>query len=255
MKLTRVSLILSIVLALFVLSIVVCGFLNVSLSEIAGLFRDREFLDAVYFGLKTSIAATLISAIFGIPSGFLLARSDSLISRFLDSFFDIPVVIPPLVVGALLLNLFNSPAIKAFYSFIFTATGATIAQFFVAFPFTVKASKSAFELISPIYERIAMTLGASNFGSFYDTTFKLASSGILSGLMLTWLRSLGEFGATLMVGGGIPYKTTNIPIEIYLKMTEGDFNKGLAASILVVIISFIGVLVVKVIFKKPKLPQ
>ncbi len=252
MKLTKISFVFALLLCIFILSIVIYGFANVNLKDVIDLFSDTEFIAAVIFGLKTSVAATLLSALFGIPSGFFLARNDTLISNILDSFFDIPVIIPPLVVGALLLNFFNSPLIKEFYSFIFTASGATIAQFFIAFPFSVKASKNAFELIPPVYERIAMTLGASNFGSFYDTTFKLASSGILSGLVLTWLRSMGEFGATLMVGGGIAFKTANIPINIYLKMMEGDFNKGLAASILIVVLSFVSIVAIKFLFKKSK---
>lgn len=252
MKLTKISLIFAVILSLFILSIIVYGFLRVSFSYIVNLFFDKEFISAVFFGLETSLAATFLSALFGIPSGFFLARSDSLLSKALDSFFDIPLIIPPLVVGTLLLTFFNAPLIKEFYSFIFTASGAIIAQFFIAFPFSVKTSKSAFELVPPTYERIAMTLGASNFASFYDTTFKLAFNGILSGLVLTWLRSLGEFGATLMVGGGIAYKTANIPINIYLKMTEGDFNKGLAASIFVVILSFVSIVTIKSLFRKHK---
>ncbi len=252
MKLTKISLYFALLLSLFISGVILYGFVVVSPKDVFALFSDGEFLSAVTFGLKTSLLATLFSAIFGIPSGFFLARSDTWLSRILDSFFDIPLIIPPLVVGALLLTFFNAPFVKPFYSFIFTTAGATIAQFFIAFPFSVKASKNAFELISPVYERIAMTLGASNFISFYDTTFKLAFNGILSGLVLTWLRSLGEFGATLMVGGGIAYKTANIPINIYLKMTEGDFNKGLAASIFVVVLSFFMVIIIRLIFKKPK---
>ena len=252
MKLTKISLVFALLLCTFILSVILYGFFKVNPRYVLELFSDKEFLSSVAFGLKTSVTATLLSAVFGIPTGFFLARSDTFISKGLDSFFDIPLIIPPLVVGALLLTFFNAPLIKTFYSFIFTTAGAIIAQFFVAFPFSVKASKNAFELIPPTYERIAMTLGASNFSSFYDTTFKLAFNGILSGLVLTWLRSLGEFGATLMVGGGISYKTANIPINIYLKMTEGNFNKGLAASVFVVVFSFIAVVVIKSFFKKPK---
>ena len=250
MKLTKISSIFAFLLTIFILSIVIYGFMGLKPKDILDLLNDKEFIASVIFGLKTSILATLFSAIFGIPSGFFLARNDSSISKILDSFFDIPIITPPLVVGALLLNFFNAPFVKDFYSFIFTISGATIAQFFIAFPFSVKASKNAFELIPPVYERIAMTLGASNFRSFYDTTFKLASSGILSGLILAWLRSMGEFGATLMVGGGIAYKTANVPINIYLKMTEGDFNKGLAASIAIIILSFLSVFIIKYIFGK-----
>ncbi|WP_022669804.1 molybdate ABC transporter permease subunit [Hippea alviniae] len=250
MRLTQISFVFTIILTLFLVSIIAYGFIKVNPKDIVALFGDGEFLSAVWFGLKTSSMATMLSAVFGIPSGFFLARSNSMFSRILDSFFDIPLIIPPLIVGTLLLTLFNAPFIKSFYSFIFTTAGATIAQFFVAFPFSVKASKNAFELIPPTYERIAMTLGASNFSSFYDTTFKLAFSSIMSGLMLTWLRSLGEFGATLMVGGGIAYKTANIPINIYLKMTEGNFNEGLAASILIVVVSFVAVIVIKSLFRR-----
>lgn len=250
MKLTKISSVFALLLSIFILIIVIYGFMEVKPKDIFSLFSDKEFIDSVIFGLKTSIFATLFSAIFGIPSGFFLARNDSFVSKTLDSFFDIPMIIPPLVVGTLLLNFFNAPFVKDFYSFIFTTAGATIAQFFVAFPFSVKASKNAFELIPPVYERIAMTLGASNFRSFYDTTFKLAFNGILSGLVLTWLRSMGEFGATLMVGGGIAYKTANVPINIYLKMMEGDFNKGLAASIAIIIVSFLSVFIIKYIFRR-----
>ncbi len=252
MKLTKIASYFSIILGLFILVIIIYGFSQVDAKSINSLFKDDEFIYSLIFGLKTSVLATIISILFGVPSGFFLARSDSLLSNLLDSFFDIPLIIPPLVVGALLLTFFNAPFVKQFYSFIFTLYGAVIAQFFIAFPFSVKSSKNAFELISPNYERIAMTLGAANIRSFYDTTFKLAFNGILSGVILTWLRSLGEFGATLMVGGGISNKTENIPIGIYLKMTEGDFNKGLAASVFVVCLAFFAVIVIKIIFKKPK---
>lgn len=252
MKLTNISFFFVFLLFIFIAVIISNGFFEVKFNAICMLIKDKAFLDAVLFGLETSLCATFLSAIFGIPAGFYLARNNSMFSKFMDVFFDIPIIIPPLIVGVLLLSFFNLQFVKRFYSFIFTAQGAVTAQFFVAFPFTIKASKNSFELISPIYERIAMTLGASNFRSFFDTTFKLAFDGILSGLILTWLRSLGEFGATLMVGGGIAYKTANIPINIYLKMTEGDFEKGLAASIFVVILSFVSVITIKSLFKKHK---
>lgn len=250
MKLTKIAFFIILLLFLFVASIIVNGFLQVKLSSMIMLIKDRAFLSALLFGIETSAFATILSALFGIPAGFYLARNNSMFSKFMDTFFDIPLSIPPLIVGVLLLGFFNLKFVERFYSFMFTVQGAVCAQFFIAFPFTVKASKNAFELIPPIYERIAMTLGASNFKSFFDTTFKLAFNGILSGLILTWLRSLGEFGATLMVGGGIAYKTANIPINIYLNMTEGDFDKGLAASIIVVSLSFVAVVVVKCLFRK-----
>ncbi len=252
MKLTKVSFFPTILLVTFVLFVIIWGFLGISLSDFKRLFLDGEFLSAVIFGLETSFVSVALSSLFGIPAGFLLARSEKFLVKVIDVVFDVPIIIPPLIVGVLLLNVFNNSFILEFYSFVFTFWGATIAQFFIAFPFTVKASKSAFELVPPIYERIAMTLGANYYKSFFDTTFKLAKSGILTGLVLSWLRSLGEFGATLIVGGGIAYKTENIPINIYLKIMEGNFREGLAASLFVVLVAFVSVLFIKLILTKNK---
>ncbi len=253
MKLTKFSFVPAILLVAFVLLVIIWGFLGVALSDFRKLFLDGEFISAVIFGLETSFASVFLSCLLGVPTGFVLARSDRFLSKFLDAIFDVPIIIPPLIVGVLLLNVFNNSFIGKFYSFVFTFWGAAIAQFFIAFPFTVKASKSAFELVSPIYERIAMTLGANYYKSFFDTTFKLARSSILSGLVLSWLRSLGEFGATLIVGGGIAYKTENIPINIYLKIMEGNFREGLAASLFVVLVAFLSVLFIKLILTRGKI--
>ncbi len=236
------------VLSLFFGIIIFFGLYSVDFSQYSKLLNDSEFLKAIIFTLKTSIIATFISFLLGVPAGFYLARKKTFFSSFIDILFDIPIVIPPLIVGVFLINFFNKEFIKNFYDFIFTCQGAAVAQFFIAFPFTVKASKNSFELVHPIYERIAMTLGATYFKSFYDTTFKIALPGILSGIILTWLRCVGEFGATLMVGGGISGKTENLPVFIYINMTSGDFEKGLAASVLTVFIAFVCVVTLKLFF-------
>jgi len=248
MKISSISRLIVMVLAVFFIVVLFSGIWRLGIQSFGILLSDQGFLTAVLFSLKTSLIATFFSFIVGVPAGFFLARNRGITSRVLDVIFDIPIVIPPLIVGVLLIAFFNSAFIHRFYEFIFTATGAVIAQFFVAVPFTIKSSKSAFELVPPIYERIAMTLGARAFRSFYDTTFKIAFPGILSGLLLTWLRCLGEFGATLMVGGGIPGKTENIPINVYLSISSGEFEKGLGASVVTVFLVFICILVINTVF-------
>ncbi|BAI80302.1 molybdate ABC transporter, permease [Deferribacter desulfuricans SSM1] len=250
MKFSKVSALLALLLSLLIMMLILYSFKDVSLSSIKEIVIDNGFLSAVKFGFLTATMATFFSAIFGIPAGYYLARHKKGFSKVLDVFFDVPLIIPPLVVGVLILNLFNSPFLSKFFNVIFDFKGAVIAQFFISFPFTLKSAKSAFELVPPIYERIAMTLGAGYFRSFYDTTFKLAFRGIAAGIMLSWLRSFGEFGATLMVAGGIPGKTENVPINIYLNMTEGNFEKGIAASVLTVILAFLVISIIKIIFDK-----
>jgi molybdate transport system permease protein len=235
MKLSRASLFIVLLFLLFLVGVFASGLMSVDFSAVSRLLRESSFLTAVGFSLKTSLIATVISFIIGVPAGFYLARVRGRLVRLLDVLFDIPIVVPPLIIGVLLMTFFNQPLIKAIYPFIFTTAGAVVAQFFVAVPFTIKSSKTAFSMVPPIYERIAMTLGANPFTSFFDTTFKIALPGIGSGLVLTWLRCLGEFGATLMVGGGIPGKTENIPVNVYLHMSGGDFEIGLTISLLTVL--------------------
>jgi molybdate transport system permease protein len=248
MRLSSISRIIVILLACFFGIILFSGIYYTGLDSISGLFGDTNFLQSVIFSLKTSLVATALAFILGVPSGFFLARNNTLVSRFMDVLFDIPIVIPPLIVGVLLVTFFNIPVIRNFYSFIFTTPGAIAAQFFIAVPFTIKSSKSAFELVPPIYERIAMTLGAKPIRSFFDTTYKIAFPGILSGLILTWLRCVGEFGATLMVGGGIQGKTENIPINVYLHMISGDHQKGVTAGIMTVGLALICILFINMVF-------
>lgn len=238
------------ILALFILAVLSVGFFSLKIEGILGLIADYEFIHAIYFSFVTSITATLLSFLLGMPSGFFLARSKSKFSKLIDTLFDIPLVLPPLIVGVLLLMAFNLPVVKEVYAFIFSISGAIIAQFFIALPYTIKSSKSSFEMVPQEYEQIAMTLGAKPFRAFYDTTFKIAFPGVISGLILTWLRCIGEFGATLLVGGGIPSKTTNIPINIYLNMTSGDFEKGIALSMLTILIFFCCIFFIKLILNR-----
>ena len=226
---------------IFVVFIIFYSISNISLKSIVSLIQDKYFIDALSFGFKTSIIATFLSALVGIPAGLYLSRNSRFLDKIIDSFFEIPIIIPPLIVGVLLLNFFNSNIIKKFYEFIFTLQGAVVAQFIISFPYTLKAAKNSFELIPTIYEDIAMTLGASPLKSFIDTTFRLSIHGIISGLILSWVRSFGEFGATLLVAGGIRGKTENLSIYIYKNMVEGEFYKGITASITTI---FLAVLVI-----------
>ena len=227
--------------SLVIIILIVIPFYEVRTSNFFNLLNDDRFYNAIIFGLETSIIATAISGFFGIPSGYYLARGNGAWVKILDSIFDIPLIIPPLIVGAMLLIFFN----KVIPEFIFTLKGAILAQFLISFPYVLKASKNSFELVPEIYEQIALTLGAKPIRSFWDTTFKLSFGGILTGMILSWIRSFGEFGATLLVGGGISNKTENIPIYIYQTISEGNFEKGLSASILIIFIGLIFLFMVK----------
>lgn len=240
----------SLLLAILVLTIIGSAVVSTDKEALVRLFQDSGFGRALLFSLQTSLTATLLASITAVPAGLYLARNSGPVAAFIDALFDIPIVMPPLIVGVLLLSFFNLPLIKGIYDFIFTMPGAIVAQFFIAMPFTTRAAKSGFELVPPVYEQIAMTLGARPTKAFFDTTFKLAFPAILAGLILSWLRCLGEFGATLMVGGGIPGRTENIPIYIYLNMSSGEFDKGMAASLVAICCAFSGVLLIRLLVNR-----
>ena len=240
----------SIVLLILILAVIITNFFNTDTGDIEKLFANKEFIYSVFFSLKTSFLATFLAFIFGMPTGLYLSRTKNFFSGVIDIVVDIPMVLPPLIVGVMLIIFFKSSGLENFYSFIFTASGAVAAQFFVALPLVIKSSKSAFELVSQTYETIAMTLGSKPCKAFYDTTFKIALPGIMSGIILAWLRCMGEFGATLLIGGGIPYKTENIPINIYINMSSGGFGMGMAASVLSIIIIVIFIVFIKILTLK-----
>lgn len=237
----------SYLLAILILAVIGSAIISTDRGAIIRLFQDSGFGRALLFSLQTSLAATLLASISAVPVGLYLSRNKGLVAACIDGLLDIPIVMPPLIVGVLFLSFFNLPLIKKVYDFIFTMPGAIVAQFFVAVPFSARAAKSGFELVPPVYEQIAMTLGARPAKAFFDTTLKIAFPSVLAGLILSWLRCLGEFGATLMVGGGIPGRTENIPIYIYLNMSSGEFDKGIAASIVAICCAFSGVLLIRLL--------
>ncbi|MBT4288351.1 MAG: ABC transporter permease subunit [Deltaproteobacteria bacterium] len=250
---TRLAKFFSILIVLVILSLFLFAARFVSYSVLVETLTNSFFLASVMFSISTAFYATMVSLVLGIPVGYTLARSKLKFWRVIEICFDLPLVLPPLIIGVLLLITLNSPLIKNFYTFVFTPAGAVIAQILIGMPLTIKSAKTAFQLISPIYERVAMTLGARPIKSFYDTTFKMAFPGILGGLILTWLRCIGEFGATLMIGGGIPGRTVNVPINIYLNMSSGDFNIGITSSLLMVIFSFLCIVFIRtIIFNKTR---
>lgn len=249
----KVYLTLSICLFLLIVVIFLTGVLQTNLADYFALLKDEEFIKAAIFTFEAAIPATLLAFFSGVPVGFYLSRFNGIIPKIFDTAFDIPIVIPPLIAGVLFLSLFSSNIVPFLNIFIFNIYGAIAVQFFIAFPLTVKMSKSAFDLVPSLYENLAMTLGASYFRAIYDTTFKIAFSGIVSGVILTFLRCLGEFGATLIVGGGIPGETENVPINIYLNMSSGKFEYAIAASVLTIIFAAIGLFAIKFILNKKQI--
>lgn len=202
-----------------------------------------EDLTPLWISLRTALVATLLAAILGIATARWMVTYRGKYRGLIDGVLTLPLVLPPTVVGFLLLLLLgkNSPIGQLLdqlgLSIIFTWTAAVIAATVVAFPLMYKAVLGAFEQVDLSLLGSARTLGASEWRIFWQILLPLAWPGILAGTVLAFARALGEFGATLMVGGSIPGVTQTIPIVIFFAAEAGRMGVALAWVLLMVAVS------------------
>ncbi|MEN1966550.1 molybdate ABC transporter permease subunit [Lentibacillus sp. N15] len=199
--------------------------------------------------LKIASIATGIVLVFGILFARILARHHFPGKRILESILMLPLVLPPTVVGFGLLYIFgrNGPIGKLFLhtfdlQIVFTWVGAVVAATVVAFPLMYQSASAAFQNYDQNVENAALTMGASKWRVFWTISFPLAWPGLLAGLVLTFARALGEFGATLMIAGYIPNKTETIPLAIYFAVESGDTSTAVFWVVGIIIIGFSAIL-------------
>ncbi len=202
----------------------------------------------VWISLKTAALSTVITFFLGCAAARWLAGYQGKAKSLLDGLFTLPLVLPPTVLGFGLLLLFgkNGPLgkllLKLGTTVIFSWWATVIAAVVVAFPLMYRTARGAFEQIEPNIENAARTLGASEWDIFWRVTLPLAWPGIMAGIILSFARSLGEFGATLMIAGNIPGRTQTIPLAIYFAVAAGDNAKALAWVAVIMLISMLSIL-------------
>lgn len=198
----------------------------------------------LWISLKTAITATLITFFLGIVSAWWLSGYKGKIHGLIDSILTLPMVLPPTVVGFFLLVIFGKNSIVGRFldaigtQVIFTWSATVIAASVVSFPLMYKTARGAFEQIDKNLIYAAKTLGASQWKIFWKIAVPLAWPGIAAGTVLSFARSLGEFGATLMVAGSILGKTQTIPVAIFFAAEAGNMDKALLWVIIICGISF-----------------
>jgi molybdate ABC transporter permease protein len=197
-----------------------------------------------WISLKVAITAIFFTFIFGITAAYSLLEYRGKWKSVLDSIFLAPLVLPPTVVGFLLLQLFGQYGwmgkfLQLFrFNIIFTWYAGVVAAVVVTFPLMYKTAQGAFEQVDGNLIRAAKTLGASEFRAFWQIALPLAFPGILAGAVLAFARGLGEFGATLMLAGNIPKQTTTIPLAIYAAVQAGDNQEAWLWTAIILSMSF-----------------
>lgn len=232
--------------------------LSISMILIRGLpnLQKTLFIEEIQFAIQLSLYTSLISTVlcilFSIPIAYGIARYDFIGKNLVNTILDIPMALPPVVSGVALLLLFGTTAfgdILAKYGlkFVFDVKGIILAQFFVNVPYILRILKSTFMDINPKLEFVSRTLGYNQIKTFFKVTLPLAKNGLIAGIVITWARAIGEFGAALMLAGSTRMKTETLPISLFLNMSTGDLELGLAAATIIILISIFSLLIFEIL--------
>ncbi|MGO1396933.1 MAG: ABC transporter permease [Brevibacterium yomogidense] len=235
--------------ALVVILPVVGLTLRVPWSEFGGLVTSPDSLTALRLSLATACVSAGVCVVLGVPLGMMLARSEAVLLRAVRAFVLLPVVLPPVVGGLALLATFGRQGLLAApmeatgIDIAFTTAAVICAQVFVSLPFVVMGVESAMRTHGTDFETAAAVLGAGPGRTFATVTLPLLVPAIASSAVLSFARSLGEFGATLTFAGSLAGTTRTLPLEIYLRR-ETDPDAAVAVSMLLVAIALLVVIAV-----------
>jgi len=212
-------------------------------SELPDLLAGEVVTDALRLSLVTSIAATAIAALVGIPLAWLLARVEFPGRTVARGIVTLPLVLPPVVGGAALLfalgrrGLIGEPLNQATGLVLpFSTWGVVIANTFVAMPFLVITVEGALRSLDQRYEGAASTLGAGRWTTLRRVTLPMIAPSLIAGLVLTWARAFGEFGATITFAGSLQGRTQTLPLAVFVAL-ESDRDTAVALSLVMVAIS------------------
>jgi molybdate transport system permease protein len=233
--------------ALFVTLPLVAVAVKVDWANFLTLISSDSSVTALLLSLRTAAASTLLCLVFGVPLALVLARADSMVVRMVRPVILLPLVLPPVVGGLALLYAFGRAGLIGEYleaaglRIAFTTTAVVLAQTFVSLPFLVISLEGAARTAGTDYEVVAATLGARPTRVWWRVTLPLLAPGLVSGAVLAFARSLGEFGATLTFAGSREGVTRTLPLEIYLQR-ETDPEAAVALSLLLVAVAAVVVL-------------
>lgn len=237
-------------LLLFLMLPLLAMFWRAPLTSLLANLVQPQVWQAISLSLITTLTTTALTIVLGTPLAYWLARDNVPLRRLIDTFIDLPTVLPPAVAGVALLMAFGRRGIIGDYldelgiHIAFTQVAVIMAQMFVAAPLFVKAAILGFQSIDPELEQAAALDGASGWQIFSHVTLPLAWVALLSGSVMTWARALGEFGATIIFAGNFPGRTQTMPLAIYLGF-ELDLGLALTMSVILMGCSFAVLMLVK----------
>ncbi len=216
---------------------------QITFQDIIEIICSKDVVDGFIMSVMSSTITLIFIIIFSIPVGYALSRYSFQGHSIVNTMIDIPIILPPVVIGISLLTFFGSPygiALKAFLKdydiSIMSIIGIVLCQFLVSVSYCIRAVKTSFDEIDKDYENIAMSLGCSKASSFFKVSLPLAKNGIIAGIIIAWARAIGVFGP-LMVFVGTSPRVTVMPTAIWLQINIGNTEKSIIIALIMVLIS------------------
>lgn len=221
-----------------ILLMVLADFAYTDLESLKRTLSEPEIQYSLKLSLLSCTLSTLMSLVVAVPIGYIMSRFTFRGQSVVDAILDIPIVLPPLVVGISLLVLFNYPPFHWLSRWVvFEVPAVVLAQFMVACAFAVRTMRVSFDQIPVRFEQVALTLGCNRSQAFWQVVFPQSRRGLLAAGTLAWARSLGEFGPILVFAGSTRMRTEVLPTSVYLEMQSGDLKGMLSVSILMIALS------------------
>jgi molybdate transport system permease protein len=239
-------------LILLILIPILMLFTRTSIQELVANIGLKTVLQAISVSLRTTLVSVGLILLLGTPLAYLMGRHEFRYKKALDALIDLPLVLPPSVAGlALLITLGRRGIIGGWLGnfgieIAFTTVAVVLAQIFISAPFYVRAASLGFASIDLEIEQAAKLDGASRWQIFEYLILPLSRFALFSGMMMSWARALGEFGATMIFAGNFPGRTQTMPTAIYLGF-ETNLDSALTLSVILVVISFLFLFVIKVL--------
>lgn len=233
---------------LLILAMLAADALYTSPYELLRALGSREIQYSIRLSLITCTITMILSVWVAVPIGYLFAHYEFPGKRLLDSVLDIPIVLPPLVIGLSLLILMQTPPgrwIEQYVTITYAIPSIVLAQFMVACAFAVRTMRATFEQINPRQEQVALTLGCGRGQAFWLVVLPEARRGVITAATLAWARSLGEFGPILIFSGATRMRTEVLPTTVFLELSVGNIEAAVAVSLLMVFAAVIALLLVR----------
>jgi molybdate transport system permease protein len=200
--------------------------------------RSDRTLFSIRLSLFAATIATLFSLTLAVPAAYALSRFEFKGKRIIDTLLELPMIVSPAALGAMVLIFFNNPLgiwiQENGVQFVFTFYGVVLAQFITTAGVAARLIKAAMDEIPQRYEHVARSLGASHLKAFFTITLPLSKRGIFAAAILVWAKALGEFGATLTIAGSMAMRTETVPIAIFMRLSSADIEETVVLILILI---------------------